>query len=41
MWVLVKSRSKIITKYYKRKLIRYYLFILINKIRGNRVEVIE
>ncbi len=41
MWVLVKSRSKIITKHYKRKFIRYYIFVLINKIKGNQVEVIE
>ena len=41
MWVLVKAKNKIITRYYKRKLIKYYVFIIVNKIKGNQVEVID
>jgi hypothetical protein len=38
MWVIVKYEY---AYYFRHKFIRYYLCILINKIRGKEVEVLE
>lgn len=41
MWVLIREERKIQTKYFKHKLIKYYLYVLVNKMRGKKVEVIK
>lgn len=38
MWVIVANKE---INYFKRKCIRYYLYILINKIKGYEVEVLK
>ena len=41
MWVIIKETNKTEIKYFKRKFIRYYAEILINKIKRKEIEVIN
>ena len=40
MWVIIKKQNKKEIRYIKHKFIRLWLYILINKLKGNEVEVI-
>ena len=41
MWVLVRSKTRLEAKFFKHKLIRYYVYIFINKMEGKEVEVVK
>ncbi len=41
MWVLVRTKKSLTTKYFKHKLIRFYLYILINKLKKYEVKTIK
>ena len=41
MWVVIETKNhKRYTRVFKRKFIRYGIFLLVNKIKGNRVAVV-
>lgn len=40
MWVIVENEKKKEIRYFKHKTIKYWLYILINKIKGNEVEIL-
>lgn len=39
MWVIVRNKYEIV--YFRYKFIRYWLYIIKNKIEGNDVEILE
>jgi hypothetical protein len=41
MWVIIKETNRTEIKYFKRKFIRYYTEILMNKIKKKEIEVID
>ena len=41
MWVLTKISNKITARYFKHKFIKFYMYLLKNKIKGNEIEVIR
>lgn len=41
MWVIVRDEKVTEIRYYRHKRIRYYLFILISKLKGKEVSVIK
>lgn len=40
MWVLIEDNKKKEARHFKHKFIRFWMYIIINKIKGNEVEVI-
>lgn len=40
MWVLIRNDFKIEARHFKHKFIRCYLYILINKFKGNEVRTL-
>lgn len=41
MWLIVKSKKEAYIRYFKRKSIRYYIFLLICKIKKKEVDKID
>lgn len=40
MWVLIEDNKKKEAVYFKYKFIRFWIYIIINKIKGNEVNII-
>lgn len=41
MWVIVKTDKEEYSKYFRYKFIRYYLYVLINIIKGNNIKIYD
>ena len=41
MWVIIENNYKKEIRYFKHRFIKYWIYIIINKIKGNEVSILN